>query len=66
MTIPSEPSSVYFGWSIHSVVRILHSTLSISTYFVTAGIGFSYRNLHDQELLVLLVSLSAWGFLGSV
>ena len=32
--IPSQPSAVNFGWSIHSLVQILHSSLSICTYLL--------------------------------
>ena len=51
-TIPSQPSAINFGWSIHSLVRILYSTLSICTYllllvleFLTLGI-FMLRNCY--------------------
>ena len=39
-TIPSQPSIVNFGWSIHSLVRILHSSLSISTYWLLLLLDF--------------------------
>ena len=43
----------------------------MTVYFIyfdvlaTAGTGFADRNLHDLELLELLVSLYAWGILDS-
>ena len=42
-TIPSQPSAVNFGWSIHSLVRILHSSLSISTYLLLLLLEFLTR-----------------------
>ena len=39
-TIPSQPSAVYFEWSIQSLVRILHSSLSICTYLLPLLLEF--------------------------
>ena len=38
--IPSQPSTINFGWSIHSLVRILHSSLSICTYLLLLLLDF--------------------------
>ena len=38
--IPSQPSAVNFGWSIQSLVRILHSSLSICTYLLLLQLEF--------------------------
>ena len=39
-TIPSQPSAINFGWSIHSLVRILHPSLSICTYLLLLLLEF--------------------------
>ena len=39
-TIPSQPSAVNFGWSIQSLIRILHSSLSICTYLLLLLLEF--------------------------
>ena len=39
-TIPSQPSAVNFGWSIQSLVRILHSSLSICTFLLLLLLEF--------------------------
>ena len=50
-TIPSQPSAINFGWSIQSLVRVLHSSLSICTYLLLLLLEFltgvfMLRNCH--------------------